>query len=113
MGILSYDNVNWLEKAIQADEKAYKEGIILVDFEYTITDEQGIHARPAGEFVKLVKNYESEVLMEKNGQSADCRKLFALMSLGVKKGDTIKLHINGTDEEKAFKAVESFIKENL
>jgi len=87
--------------------------MILMEFEYTITDEQGIHARPAGELVKLVKNYESEVLMEKNGKTADCRKLFALMGLGAKKGDNVKFHIKGADEEEASKAVEAFMKENL
>ncbi len=84
-----------------------------MEFEYTITDEQGIHARPAGELVKLVKNYESEVLMEKDGKTADCRKLFALMGIGVKKGDNVRLHIKGADEEKAKEAVEAFMKENL
>ena len=30
-------------------------------FEYTIKDELGIHARPAGMLVKEVKNYDSKV----------------------------------------------------
>ncbi len=30
-------------------------------FEYTIKDELGIHARPAGMLVKEVKNYDSKI----------------------------------------------------
>ena len=29
------------------------------EFKYVVTDNEGIHARPAGELVKLVKGFES------------------------------------------------------
>ena len=35
-------------------------------FTYTIKDEIGIHARPAGMLVKEAKNFKSEILIEKN-----------------------------------------------
>ena len=40
-------------------------------FEYTITDEVGIHARPAGLLVKEAKNYDSVIKVTKDGKSAD------------------------------------------
>ena len=40
------------------------------EFTYTITDEQGIHARPAGMLVKEVKNFQSKVTLEKDGNAA-------------------------------------------
>ena len=40
-------------------------------FEYTIKDELGIHARPAGELVKEVKNYESEISITSNGRKVN------------------------------------------
>ena len=46
------------------------------EFIYTVTDPQGIHARPAGELVKLVKGFESTISIEKEGKKVDCRKLF-------------------------------------
>ena len=59
------------------------------EFKYVITDNEGIHARPAGELVKLVKGFESTVSIEKEGKKVDCRKLLALMGLGVKKGHEV------------------------
>ena len=56
------------------------------EFKYVVTDNEGIHARPAGELVKLVKGFESTISIEKEGKKVDCRKLLALMGLGVKKG---------------------------
>ena len=51
------------------------------EFKYVVTDNEGIHARPAGELVKLVKGFESTVSIEKDGKKVDCRKLLALMGV--------------------------------
>ena len=40
------------------------------EFKYVITDNEGIHARPAGELVKLAKSFESSVMIEKEGKGA-------------------------------------------
>ena len=45
-------------------------------FEYTIKDELGIHARPAGLLVKEAKKYESECTITKDGKT---KKLTQLM----------------------------------
>lgn len=83
------------------------------EFRYTITDSEGIHARPAGEFVKEAKKFASEVKIVKGEKSADAKKIFGLMSLGVKQGEEILVQIEGTDEEKAATGLEKFLKENL
>ena len=38
-------------------------------FSYTVKDELGIHARPAGMLVKEVKNFQSKVTLEKDGSA--------------------------------------------
>ncbi|MGN0271617.1 MAG: HPr family phosphocarrier protein [Lachnospiraceae bacterium] len=83
------------------------------EFRYTITDSEGIHARPAGEFVKEAKKFASEVKIVKGEKSADAKKIFGLMSLGVKQGEEILVQIEGTDEEEAATGLEKFLKENL
>ena len=82
-------------------------------FNYTITDEQGIHARPAGILVKEVKKYASKITIEANGKSADAGKLLALMGMGIKKGTEITVSVDGADEVEAAPAIEAFFKENL
>lgn len=83
------------------------------EFRYTITDSEGIHARPAGEFVKEAKKFASGVKIVKGEKSADAKKIFGLMSLGVKQGEEILVQIEGTDEEEAATGLEKFLKENL
>ena len=67
-------------------------------FEYVIKDEVGIHARPAGNLAKEAKKYESVVTIKKGEKSAAATKLMAVMSLGVKCGDTITVEVEGADK---------------
>ena len=60
-------------------------------FQYTIKDELGVHARPAGLLVKLAKQYTSTITIEKNGKICDMRKLMAVMGMGIRQGETITL----------------------
>lgn len=69
--------------------------------EFTVTDPQGIHARPAGAIIKKIKQFQCAATMTKDGKTADARKMFAVMGLGVKCGDVITLTFDGADEEQA------------
>ena len=82
-------------------------------FDYTITDEIGIHARPAGILAKKAKEYASRITITKGVKTAEAQKLMAVMSLGVKKGETVTVSAEGEDEEKAAADMETFFKENL
>ena len=82
-------------------------------FTYAITDPAGIHARPAGLLVKEAKKFESKISVAKGVRKADLKKLFAVMGLGVKQGETITIEVEGADEEAAAAAVEAFLKANL
>lgn len=82
-------------------------------FTYTITDAEGIHARPAGEFVKAAKSFDSKITISKDGKSADAKKIFGVMGLGVKQGNVVKITVDGADEDAAAAALEEFMKNNL
>ena len=87
--------------------------IIQEAFEYTITDPVGIHARPAGILVKEIKKYTSTVTVIKGEKSVNALKLMALMGMGIKQGDTVKVTVEGADEDTAAAAIEEFFKANL
>ena len=75
------------------------------DFEYTIKDELGIHARPAGVLVKEAMSFESEILIECREKSVSAKKLFRVMSLNVKKGETVIVKADGPDENQAIESI--------
>ena len=83
------------------------------EFNYTIKDELGIHARPAGQLVKTAAKFSSAVTIEKGEKTGDAKRIFAVMGLGVRCGDTITVKIDGEDEETAAIEIEAFLKKNL
>lgn len=82
-------------------------------FSYTIKDEIGLHARPAGLLAKKAKEFSSSITIEKGGKSVSATKLMMLMGLGIKRGDTVTVTINGADENEAVEAMAEFFRENL
>ena len=82
-------------------------------FEYTIKDELGIHARPAGLIVKEAKKFESECTITKDGKTKKLTQLMMLMSLGVKQGDTVTVSVDGADEDAAVASLKEFFENNL
>ena len=83
------------------------------NFSYTVKDELGIHARPAGMLVKEAKKYSSKIVLSKDGKRAEAGKLMAVMSLGVKCGQTVEVEVTGEDEEAAYEALKEFFEKNL
>lgn len=83
-------------------------------FKYVIQDALGIHARPAGQLVKVVQALNSTVTIEKEGgKSSAATKLMALMGLGIKGGDTVIVTVEGGDVDANVQVVKKFLTENL
>jgi phosphocarrier protein HPr len=83
------------------------------NFDYVIKDELGIHARPAGLIVKEAGKFTSSISIQKGEKTIDAKRLFALMSLGVKNDDTISLVFDGDDEDAACEALKQLLEANL
>ena len=83
------------------------------EFDYTIQDALGIHARPAGQLVKVVKGFASKVTLTKGEKTIDATRLMSLMGMGVKQGDTVTIKVEGDDEDAAAEAIQKFMTENL
>lgn len=82
-------------------------------FQYTVKDEVGLHARPAGLLVKCAASCTSEVTMEVRGKKASAKRLFGVMGLGVKQNDVITFSVSGPDEEADSAKIEDFCKQNF
>lgn len=82
-------------------------------FEYTIKDPLGIHARPAGLLAKEAKKFASVCTITKNGQTKKLTQLMMLMSMGIKQGDIVTVAAEGEDEAQAITALKTFFENNL
>ena len=82
-------------------------------FQYVIKDELGLHARPAGLLAKEARSHVSEITVTKDGNTVNCTRLMAMMSMCIKKGDTVTVTVNGEDEDTAFDSIKNFFETNL
>lgn len=82
-------------------------------FEYIITDELGIHARPAGNLVNQSKNFESIINITLADKTVSAKSIMAIMTLGAKKSDKILITIEGSDENEAYDVLLDFMAKNL
>jgi phosphocarrier protein len=83
------------------------------EFTYTIQDPEGIHARPAGLLVKEAAKFKSKLTLKAGAKSADLKRIFAVMALGVKSGTPVSITAEGEDETAAIAAISANIKANL
>ncbi len=82
-------------------------------FQYTIREELGMHARPAGLILQLAKEFKSEITVSNKGKSENLKKLFSVVGLDIRYQDTVTVTIEGPDEDVAAEAMIAFFEENL
>jgi len=70
----------------------------LVEFAYTLTTDDGLHARPAGNFAKKTQGYAEKITVAKGDKSVDAKRLFSVLSLKANRGDEIIITVEGDDE---------------
>jgi phosphocarrier protein len=77
--------------------------------EFIITNEQGIHARPATALVQKANEFKSDLYIEFEGRTADLKSIMGVLSLGVTRGSMVTVKIEGPDEIEALKQISRFI----
>lgn len=82
-------------------------------FQYTIKEELGMHARPAGLILQLAKEFRSEISIANKGKTGDLKRLFSVMGLDIQYQDTVTVTIEGSDEDVAAEEMLAFFEENL
>lgn len=82
-------------------------------FNYTIKDELGLHARPAGLLAKVAKATGSRITIQKGDRTVAADRLLSLMGLGIRQGDTITVCIEDGDETASMETMQAFFEENL
>ena len=77
-------------------------------FSYTVSDPNGLHARPAGKLATFAKQFSSDIKISFGEKEADAKRLIAVMSLGATQNATLTFTVVGEDESQAANALEQF-----
>ncbi|QEM68130.1 HPr family phosphocarrier protein [Geobacter sp. FeAm09] len=77
--------------------------------ECTIVNKLGLHARASALFVKTASRFVSEIRLEKEGIEVNGKSIMGIMMLAASKGTTVRLSVNGDDEEEALQTMGDLI----
>lgn len=70
-----------------------------------IINEKGLHLRAATKLVNVAKQFESDIIWEKDGESVNAKEVLTLMALECPVGSQILVKATGSDAAMAVKAV--------
>ena len=82
----------------------------------TITHDVGLHARPAAAFVKMAKEFESDITVKnltRDGEPMNARSVLSLFRAAVGSGHEVEVAAEGQDEEAAVSALIALIEANF
>ncbi|MGH2317922.1 phosphocarrier protein HPr [Planococcus sp. SE5232] len=82
----------------------------MVEKQFTITDEAGMHARPASALVGAVSKFKSDITIEHKGKKVNLKSILGVMSLGVPSGSVVTIAADGEDENEAIEKAADVMK---
>lgn len=77
--------------------------------EYVIVNKLGLHARASALFVKTASRFQSEVKLARETVEVNGKSIMGIMMLAASKGTTIRLTVEGPDEEEALQTIGALI----
>lgn len=83
------------------------------EIELELHNDVGLHARPAGLLVRTLSGFDAEVTVRLGDQEADGRSVLALMSLGARQGDRIRVRARGPQAAAALEKVKELVDGNF
>jgi len=66
-----------------------------------VSNAVGLHARPAAALANAAKTFAAEIWIIRNGAQANAKSLIAIMGLGVKQGDLVRIRASGPEASRA------------
>jgi phosphotransferase system HPr (HPr) family protein len=75
----------------------------------TIKHKNGLHARPAANFVQAAQKFKCEVKLKKDGFTVNGKSIMGVLTLGADFNSKVLLIVNGEDEDKALSVLSKIL----
>lgn len=85
----------------------------MINKTFVITNEDGLHARPASVLVQTTSKFSSSVMIYKDDLEVNGKSIMGVLLLCALKGTELRFVFDGPDEIDAADAVEKLFRENL
>ena len=70
-----------------------------------ILNKLGLHARAAAKVVSTANEFESDIVLVKDGKNVDARSIMKLLMLSASQGSYISIEVDGVDQKDAMKSM--------
>lgn len=84
----------------------------MIQKKFLITDNAGIHARPASLLTRAVQEFDGVAKIKFMEKEGNLKSIMSIMALGLKKGSEITVSLEGEMEESVFSMIEKIFIEN-
>ncbi len=81
----------------------------MLEKEVLIANKTGLHARPASMFVQTANKFHSKIVLKTAQKEVDAKSILSILSLGLTKGSSVILQVEGDDEEAAMQSLTDLI----
>ena len=81
----------------------------MISQDITIINKLGLHARAASKLVNCASQFESDVLIDKQGNKVNAKSIMGVMMLAASKNTEIRLEVEGRDEARCIEAISTLI----
>ena len=85
----------------------------MVKHDVTITNNIGLHARPATFFIQKANSYKASIWIEKDDRKVNAKSLLGVLSMGIAKGMTVTLVADGADEAVAIEGLVELVQNSF
>lgn len=83
-----------------------------IEKEVTITNPQGLHARPAALFVQVAAKFNSKIMVRKNEERVNGKSIMGILMLAAQCNHTIVIEADGDDARDAINELEKLLIQN-
>jgi phosphocarrier protein HPr len=80
----------------------------MAEREATVGPEEGIHGRPAAQFIKVAKRFSSQIVIVKGDREVNAKSVLKITGLA-RKGEKITIRAEGEDAEQAVETLAELI----
>ena len=79
----------------------------------TVTNPEGVHARPADMIVKAAARFRSQITIIRGYERIDTKSILSILTIGATCGTVLTIEANGPDAEEAIECIIDLFRRNF
>jgi len=80
----------------------------MIEFKIVVNFEEGLHARPASELVKVCQLIKADIVIYKGEVQVNPKSILGILTLGASHKDELRFVIKGVDQAEGAQKIQAF-----